>query len=394
MKSACTAAILLLLSGSEATPQGSPAVSERAGPGPQAPVAGMVGYRSISRVEHARAPGRAMRLEVVTIFPDRCRWHRSWMDGDPRIRDTEFRFGERVFLLPELSAQSREPDAGESDLILLRMEMRRAAMCWPDGFDWSDPQEGGRLLAEVRRLAGKSESERIGTLHARLDESGSLAELHARSADGAPRETLEIDSWMQSGERSWPQRMHLRLGEELIWQEEVLSVLTRVRRMDLFFLPPDRRPKTGASASDQVWSMDFIACTFRAVPLEADASWDEALSRHADLLEDVTEELEPLELEPDPIPTFELDEEGRPTSCLLRLRRPASDPPEGWQTVEERAGLALRRLPGPEALDAARIAALRGAVPPEARPGTPYVRLFEVQGRRWLDLYMPLSGTR
>lgn len=383
---------LFLGAGLAAAPHPPQAVAAQGtGPGPLHPVAGVGFVRLVSRLAYEARPEAPVRLEVLLGFPDRARFQRTASDGDGRLRDVEYRFGERVFLLRSGQARSEEAAAAERDSVLLHMELRRATFLWPDGFDWQAPEERLRT-APVRRSATDAASAVLGTLEARLDAEGRPERLRVLDAVGAERDALSIEAWTEAEGRRWPQRLVASFGGQRAWVEELELATSRSRLLDSAFLPPDRRGLgTGARDGRTVQAMDLLPTVQRAVALAPGSGWDEALAAYPRLLAEAAAELGPGGPALDPAPTFELSPEGRPVGCLLRLDSASGPVPAGWTRVPERLGLGLLRLPSPEAVGREELAALVLALPAGATAAAPYLRIVGASGgpgKRSIGLYL------
>jgi len=351
-------------------------------PGPRAPLAGLAGLEVVSRLDFGTAQNR---LTAVYVFPDRARWHfESYAGGARSPHQYLYRAGERVH---ELSTGRSQALEGENrDLVLLQMELRRAALLWPDGFDWQS-EDGSTSTAPV--LADSCCRERpIGTLLATL-EGGRPSRIEARDAGEHAQETLVIESWQERAGRSFPLALEL-LSPNGGFRETIESIETRVHYLELSFLPPDQRPPPKcARPGPAVGARDLVSMTYAVRALPAGTDWPAAETRARAWIAEAATALSPQGLLVDPIPTFELAADGSPARCLVRLAAPASPPPKGYETKAERPGL-FALFNAPAELDAPALARLTEAVPPETRAGTPYVRLHP-RAELGLELVLPLE---
>ncbi len=360
-----------------------PAVHEGT-PGPRRGIAGLGGFVAVSRLDFG---GQQNRLTAVYLFPDRVRWHFEAYDARRSEHLYLYRLGERIHELRS-GAPSQELLEEARDDVLLQMELRRAAMIWPDGFEWTEGEDGTPRAPIYRHSCCKKDP--LGTVVAKLDSDKRPTILELRAADGSLRESLEVRSWQELRGRLWPREMVLNQGAPLL--ETVESVETRLHFLDLSFLPCDRRSAAGKSGHDgeRVLAADLIAVTYREKQLPADIPWPEALERARDWIREAQVELKAQELEVDPVPTFELSNQGRATLCLVRLARAENPAPAGWKTVEERAGLLLALNDFSE-LDAAHLEPLFSSLPPDARAGRLYLRV-EPRAEARLQLALPLEA--
>ena len=345
-------------------------------------IAGLGGFVSVSRIEFG---DETNRLTATYLFPDRARWHFEAYGKQRSQHQFIYRSGDRVHRLVTGAGASSESDEAERDANLLQMELRRAILFGPESFEWVASPEGARTARVARHAC--SPGQVIGTLVA----SGDLerpSRIEARGPDGALREWFEVDSWQEIDGRRWPREMTLHQGEQAL-REIVEAVDTDAYFLDLYFVPPDLRARTGpAAATSSVRSIDLIAITYRLQPLEEELDWPAALDRARAWQAEAAAALREQGLALDPIPTFEVSPEGKPTRCVLRLARVARPPPEGWTTREDRPGLALR-VENLEEVDPARLAALNAAVPKDARAGVPYVR---IHGDGKVEIDLPLEA--
>ncbi len=374
--------LLLVLALSSVAGQGT--APPATGPCAKRGIAGLGALVGVSRIEIG---ADANRLTAAYLFDDRARWHFEAYAQRRSQHVFVHRSGEHVFQFESGATCSRESEGAERDAVLLQMELRRAVMLWPDGFDWA-PAEDGTRRAPVSLHACR-ESETIGSLVA-VVEGDRPTRVEARGADGTVREWLEIRAWREDLGRRWPREMLLHQGERTL-KETVEEIATDAHFLDFYFLPPDRRTRTGAAdAIARVRPIDLVAITYQGHPLPADVAWPAALESARAWIAEAGDAQGERGLAIDPIPTFELSPEGRPARCLVRLSQPARPPPAGWTTLEDRPGLMiLAEEPG--AIDAALLGLLSTSAPPGSRPGTPYVR-FHQTGRIEVDL--PLETAR
>jgi hypothetical protein len=184
-----------------------------------------------------------------------------------------------------------------------------------------------------------------------------------------------------------------------VWTERVERVVTRVHSVDTFFQPADRRagPKTTLVDGRVVHSLDLSPITYRAHALDEGAresqeiDWASHLARAADWIAKATRELEPHGLAVDPVPSFELSSDGRPTRCLVRLADARTTPPDGWTTRSDVPGVALV-LDGIRELDAETVPFLRATAPAGERAGVAYCRVVRADGPGGVQVYLPLHA--
>jgi len=352
-------------------------VHEAPAPGPRRGVAGLAGIHLVARQDFA--PG-ANRLTATYVFPDRARWSLEPYEGPVLKRELVFRHGELAHRLT--SGASSVPLAeADRDHVLLQMELRRAALLYPDGFAWKSESDGtqvSHVYADsccLRRV--------IGTLCARRN--GEHLTLEARDLEGTTKEALTVTAWQELEGRRFPRELDVR-GSNGNFHETIESLTTRVHYLDLAFLPGDRR-KVGSSTAlaTRVIALDLVPMAYLERALPAGTDWEAALAAAKTFAAEVAAGLEG-GLTLDPVPTFEIDSAARPLRCLLRLARVVEPAPAGFTLHGERLGL-LRSLEGLERVVPAELTRLTEALPPEAEGGRPYVR---VHAKERVEMVLPL----
>ncbi len=353
-------------------------------PGRRAPVDGQPGLFCASRLVYTSAPEAPHRFESVYIYPDRVRWYRGVEGSRPLLRDVLYRFGTSFHHLEKNGSRSRVIVPGqEQDELLVQMELRRALLAWPIGFDWTtSPSEPDVRTAVLKGGDGTA----LGAeLWAELDGKRPVR-IGVHAPDGTEREALEVLAWDADGR---PLELRASVAGEAVWTEKIESLHTRVSFLDAFFQPPDRRAGRGLVVGGQaVHSLDVQPFTFRRIELPAETDWEAAL----EAFEVERERLaSTVEAGLDPVPTIELDDQAQPRALLVRLVEAATPAPQGWTTSTERPGLFFYRLPF-DALDPGRLQALRKARPQGAHPGRAYARVLNEDGERRLHLILPLES--
>ncbi len=350
-------------------------------PGPRAAVAGLAGFQSVSRLDFGSGQNR---LTALYVFPDRARWHfEDYAAHEGSEHLFLYRHGQRVHQLAGGPSQSIEGE--ERDALLLQMELRRAVMLWPDGFAWSAPENGTRTAPVSADSCCPAHS--LGTLVATLADARP-SRVEARDAQGRVLEALAIRAWQESNGRTWPRTLAME-SEGGGFVETIESIETRVHYLELSFVPPDRRATPGAnSPGPNILAQDLVPVTYAVRALPAGVAWEDALSQARAWLAEAAESAKASGAAVDPVPTFELSEEGRPLRCLVRLAVPREPAPSGYQTQPERPGLLLG-LEDLEQLRPAVLTRLRQAVPPGAKPGAPYLRVHD-RREHPLELVLPL----
>ncbi len=373
-------------------------------PGAPAGMSGFAGFLAVSRIEFEGSDDDPHELEVVYLFPDRARWSIRSLRGGAADRSLFYRFGNQAWAVDPGTGQSRAFERPDRLSTLLQMELRRAAMFYPVGFDWSDGEDASTRVATVQEttsVAPHSESEEaahtsatIGTLVAALDAEGRPVRIDARLPSGEGLEALAIDAWQTIGKRDWPARMTLLQDTTRVWTESIERVVTRIHSVDRFFQPVDRRAGAKSTFVDGrvIHSIDLSPITYRAYAIDLEPEpfdWAPHLARAADWIAAAREALGPDGPAVDLVPSFELSAEGRPTRCLVRLAQARTTPPAGWTTRSDVPGVALV-LEGMEELSRDALALLRRAAPAGERAGIAYCRVVRAEGPEGVQLYLPL----
>ena len=360
-------------------------------PGPPAGVSGIAGFLAVSSIEFDGLVGEPHRLEVVYLFPDRARWSLRALNGQPADRTLFYRFGNQAWAVDPGKATSRELERPDRLSMLLQVELRRAVMFFPLGFDWTADDESKTRSVTIRETAN-AKSPAIGRLVAEVDSERRARRITAVRPSGEEFESLEVLEWQTIGKRDWPRKLRLSQGEETIWDETVESVVTRVSSVDRFFQPVDRRAgsRTTLVEGKVVQVVDLSPITYRAHPIDSDADWESCLESARTWIDDARDSIDIDGTGIDPVPSFELDANGRPTRCLVRLSKALSDPPPGWTTRTDLPGVALV-VDELRDLGVETIALLRRAAPPGERAGTAYCRVLSAGGPLGVQVYLPLQ---
>jgi hypothetical protein len=350
-------------------------------PGPRAALAGMAGVQCTSRLEGA--DGAAL-LTVVYLFPDRVRWHLESGAPEAPTHVYRYRLGERVH--EGTGASSLQVEGEARDALLLDLELRRAVLCWPDGFDWS-PGEAGASSATVFRDSCCRQGP-LGTLLASL-ENGRPVRVRARDARGLAGASFEVRAWQERSGRPWPAQVAVESAQGS-WIETIESLGTRVHYIEESFLPPDRRPPSGESSAGQpLVARDLVGMTYAASDLPAGATWEEARRRARERLLELREASpDPSAL--DPVPAFGIGSDGLPRSSWVRLRAPVDPPPPGFTSTGERVGFVVP-LRSISEVDGDLLARLARCAPAGSRAAGPYVR-FHDRPQFPIELVVPLEA--
>lgn len=333
-------------------------------------------FVSISRVVYASSIDRPHRLEAVYAGPEKIRWSRTLVGGSPSARDVEYRSGSLVFRLDQLAsastrAGSRELRGSERDEALRRMDLRRAALAWPEGVQWQVQDHATTAPLEERLEDGTVRS--LGRMTAGDFEDGRPRRFEVWTERDESQEALLVTGWRDEHGRRIPSELTLEVDGTAVWHETVERIDWNPRFLDAFFLPSDRRGETRVSGDIRFQSADLVRITYRCFDLPEDSSWESAVASFDRERAAAEADLTPLGFALDRVPTFELSPEGAPRSGVLRLGVPTDEPPKGWTTLPERPGL-LGRVGRVELITAELLRRLTEGAPGNPRCGTPYAR--------------------
>lgn len=346
-------------------PQAKPETPKPRPPPAPKPIAGISGFESISTLLYPAAPDRPHELRATYVFPERVRWQLSVKDGKGDERVLQFRSGETVYSLPAHSAASEICTGPDRSQTLLQMELRRALMLYPDGFEWKG--------TSPERRADLGE---LGSLFVRDSTApdGRPTELGDAGPDGKRIDSFKSIRWCEKDGRSWPAEMELWHSGELAWKETVESVDVRGRFVDSYFIPPDRRDHAGSEqVQGSIRELDLPPTCALRVETAKGATWDRVLADLARLRGEWTRQLAEKKLELEPVATIEISGGGDPTAIVVRLSTVPEDLPTGFLVSSPRKGLAMAVLGLKEATPA-RLTDLHKALPKGSVEGVPYVR--------------------
>jgi len=350
-------------------------------PAAQKLIGGMSGFESVSTLFYDAAPETPHRLTATYVFPDRARWFLEKLekkDAKSVERQMRYRYGERTFAVEARTSTSREQDDVERLATLRQLELRRAMMLWPDGFEWkltgdaarAELGDLGTLQAHVIETPGAPPaSERLRRV--RPDEMG------LRDAKGDEQDSYRALAWQELRGRAWPATAELWHAGKRVWREHVDSIDTLARFTDSYFLPPDRRepgPRSATSAL-AIQRLDLPAMRELRVALDPGSNtWPKAMDEIARLHAEWTRRLQPLGLELDRGLNVEFDAELKPVACLLRIAQPAADAPPDFRSVGACSAVAVR-IGGLEELTPALVRSLEQALPKGSAHDPGYVHV-------------------
>lgn len=275
-------------------------------------------------------PGTPHALIAVYGFPERGTWRLEPASGRRSERVLVYRFGRRSFLVPAGAYESEELLGRECAIELLQMELRQAALLWPDGQAWTPGRDPDRV-----------ELEGLGSLEALGSDAPGARPVAFRSylPDGEWVESLNEVTWGERDGRSWPVAWTLCTPGGVVWHESIDLVQPGGLYGDRYFVPADRLRGAEARAEDPatLQRIEVPSRIVRRVPLPPGTDWIETLEEAARRMREGTEggPGEPV----DSRLAVELGEDGEPRALELRLVRRTGDPPSGWTRFESSEGL-------------------------------------------------------
>ena len=354
-------------------------------PPPRRPIAGLEGFECVSSVVFPSAADRPHRLRSTFVFPDRARWQLTVADEKHGDRDVRYRYGEHFYLLRAGSRRSEECAGEERDEMLLALELRRALLLYPDGFEWKDA--GPERRADVGGL---------GALVARPTSAvdAKPAEMRAVTRTGKLVEAYQAIVWREKNGRSWPSALELWHENELVWRETIESIDIEGKVIDAFFLPADRRPATGSPMPIDAAREQLLPpyCGLR-VEIPKGSTWTEAAEGYVRLREEWNGRLRDRGLAVDRHATVEVGANGEPLVWIVRLDRIPDEVPSGFTTVPPRRGVVCA-VRDPSSITAERIRNLAGDLPKGSKAGSAYARFESKAADGPIVLVLPYAPER
>lgn len=335
-------------------------------PAPVERVAGITGFHSRSTVVFASAPERPHVLDATYVFPERVRLWLGIEAATETSRQLQYRFGASAFEVPDRSAESRELEGAARDSLLRYIELRRAWMMWPDGFQWTN--EGSQRTADLGPL---------GKLRARLasERDDRPAEFASLDATGVVEHELKELTWRAVNTRTWPASADVWHAGTLAWREKIESIDTQGVFVDAYFVPADRRTNAAPPkpSPDAIQVRELPEYCAKRVEFAAGISWEVARSEEARIRREIAAEAKARGLELEGRVTIDVTPEGQPRACLVRLASVPADAPLGFVTTPARQGIAQLVTSFGE-VTATRLTSIRAAAPPGRRAEPAYVR--------------------
>ena len=356
--------------------------------GPRKAIAGIRGFESVSTLVFAANPKSPHTLRATYVFPDRVRWWIGVGLDKTLERQMRYRFGTDVNAIDPQASKSHTLEGAARDEALAQMEMRRALMLWPAGFEWKS--ETGSRIASLGALGTLRAAVKAGT-DARPERIAWL------DAENRVVDEFRDIAWREDGQKAWPTKLELWHAETLVWIETVDTVDVGTRFIDAYFVPSDRREASGGKALEvgNVSPMDLPAHRRRRVALTPGTTWDEARAKYASLRAEASAELAAKGLTLDDKATFEVDAALAPTAVLLRLAPSAptlrAELEKDWPLWRERPGLVTFVI-GLSDVKPSRLQSLRDALPSDAAAGTPYVRFDLAKPGEHVLIVLPLEA--
>lgn len=341
----------------------------------------------LSTLRYAAAPDPPHRLRATYVFPDRVRWWLGVGDESSLERQMRFRHGESLYSIEPSTGVSRGIPPAERDAVLGPIEMRRALLAWPEGFEWKTGGEkalqcdlGSLGLLRVDAAKTDTRPTRLSWL----------------ATDGTIIDEFRGIEWHEQAGRKWPAKLELWHAGRLVWTETVESVDTATRYIDSYFLPPDRREGAQPGVPKQVGGVQTIdvpeVCT-RRFPLPPGSNWEFARTEFARVRDEQAKLLSGTGLELDASATVEVDETVSPQCFFLRLKRVPSPRPSAlpaeWKINAPRPVLAMP-VTSFTGLEPKVLVEIRKSLPKDVGPGIPYVRFDPAKSSQIL-LLQPFS---
>ena len=196
------------------------------------------------------SPDAPHRLTVTFQGPTLCRWTMQRLLDEDKDRIINYRMGDRIFELPQDTKSSIEYGEADAALILRRMELRRAAMFWPDAphgqSEWAPEEAGVETLILL-----SANGEKLGHIQmqpsiqkpapeGREPSPKSFQLFTAFDDAGKEVESLRILERYNHEGRSWPKSFALLVGPTEIWRETVSQLNTQSWFGEEYFAPMDR----------------------------------------------------------------------------------------------------------------------------------------------------------
>lgn len=333
---------------------------------PRRPIAGIEVLETTSSVVQVAEPGPKRELVVTFAFPGRVRILESTQSDHGVERRFRYRYGDTLYQHDLKDPASTELTGAARTDALAEMELRRAVLLWPDGFEWkADGETRSGSVGE----AGSVQAH-VGASAKQPDRIAIVAE------NGAERVSFRSVQWRESGGRVWPASFELWRAGKHVATETIAGTDVTKTYIDLFFMPTDRRDR--ATERDAMLGLvreqELPRFCARRVELTQGTSWPEARREIEAVLADWSARVKERALALDPGWTVELDDAARPKAVLVRLATIPDPAPEGFSTSAVRQARVMF-VEGLTDATAARLEELRRAVPASATAQHAYLRI-------------------
>lgn len=370
---------------SKQAPAATAQTAPTSAPGPRKAIAGIRGFESVSTLVFAARPNSPHTLRATYVFPDRVRWWIGVGEDKTLERQMRYRFGTEFRAIDPKAAKSHVLEGDARGETMAQMEMRRALMLWPAGFEWKSEKDASSVsLGALGRLVTVNDNARPTKL--------TWFDAQDRIVD-----EFRAIEWRVEAKKSWPTKFELWHEGNLVWRETIEAVDVDTRFIDSYFVPADRREGAGGQALEigRVTSMDLPEHRRRRVPLELGTTWDGAREKYATLCAELRPTLAAQGIALDDKATFEVNAELAPTAVLLRLAASSkalgSEFDKDWPVWHERPGLVTFVI-GLADAKASRLKALRDALPADASGGVPYMRFDPAKPGEHVLIVLPLEA--
>lgn len=201
-------------------------------------VAGSWSISLTTTVEFLHAEERPHELQIDFAFPQRARWLLKVADAGEDRRVLLWQVGKELWSMAPGEGKSVPVPGRDLPTRILSLEIKRALLVWPEGFQWTETPLGRR-----------SEVPDAGYLLAKVNEEGRLLQLESRLLDDSVWEQLsEIES-ATAERRLEPKAWLLSAHGQPLWRETVRRLDRSRRYLDSYFTPPDRRRGSSAPSS-------------------------------------------------------------------------------------------------------------------------------------------------
>lgn len=320
-----------------------------------------------STVVFASQPGSQQLLEATYQGSDQAHWWFGASHEPGAGRRLRYRSGDQLYAIAPGSGTSEPVVDEDRDAFLLQLELRRAVMLWPDGFDWKNTERGRSV--EIPNGSGR--------LFVELEDETPIR-FYSRNREGMELESFGELTWQDIRGRKFPKTMVLSVGGQAIWSETLTKIVPDCDYVSFFFLPADRRPGMEGTneQAGELRHLDLPGRLVKRTQLDSELSWNAARSQGAAALAEAVTNF----------PGFgprigfaiELDLDARPAALLLLIDAGqeirAEGPLANWKP--EAGGPALSvLLSSLGQVTTGKIEALQRVLPDGAQPGKLYLRL-------------------